>query len=111
MLDEELLSTSIHALSEEDLARIKPAARAILANRLERVWQSCEPHIDNGLGTGVDVRMAELGLRVLDRLAKLYEVTEPDRGGEVVPDRLVVTAARRAEVLAGLDRRAASLEA
>lgn len=100
----------VRELTEQDLTNQKAAVRALLVTRLERIWQACEPHIDDSVGTGSDVRMAELGLKVLDRLAKLHEVTQPDRGTALVGDEAAITMVRREEILAGLAVRRAHLD-
>lgn len=97
-------------LTETDLVSQKAAVRALLVTRLERIWRACEPHIDDSVGTGADVRMTELALKVIDRLAKLHEVTEPDRGQVLGGDEQTITQVRRQEILAGLTERRAHLD-
>lgn len=97
-------------LTESDLSTQKAAVRALLVTRLEKIWNVCEPHIEDALGTGTDVRMAELALRVIDRLAKLHEVSEPDRGRADLGDEATITQARRDEVLKALTERRGHLD-
>lgn len=97
-------------LGEEELARVKPAARALLAGRLERIWLACEPFVDVGVGSGADVRMIELALKTVDRLMRVYEVTLPDRAGSESVPELSATSARRARALAALEERQRHLE-
>lgn len=97
-------------LTETDLVTQKAAVRSLLVLRLERIWRACEPHIDDAVGTGTDVRMAELALKVIDRLAKLHEVTQPDRGQTLGGDEQTITQVRRQEVLAGLAERRVHLD-
>jgi hypothetical protein len=98
-------------LGEDELARLKPAHRAILAARLEQVWQACEPYVQGPVLSGGDARMVDLGLKCLDRLMRLYEVTEADRAGSETEVVLTATAGRRAAALAALEARAAVLNA
>lgn len=52
-----------------------------IMRRLEMVWKTCEPHLtDTRLeeqGSPPDPRWAEIGLRALDRQAKLYRLDRP----------------------------------
>lgn len=66
------LSTTGTGIREEDVAASAPMVRALLVQRLEQIWSQCEPHV-TGL-TKPDPRFIEAGIRVLDRLAKLYRL-------------------------------------
>ena len=73
MTDLELADSS--GIGEEQIAVSAPMVRALLVQRLEQVWATCEPHV-----TGVvkpDPRFIEAGIRVLDRLERLYRLTAP----------------------------------
>lgn len=98
-------------MGEDELARLKPAHRAILAARLEQVWSACEPYVQGPVLSGGDARMVDLGLKCLDRLMRLYEVTEADRAGSETEVVLTATAGRRAAALAALEVRARALNA
>jgi hypothetical protein len=59
-------------IREEDVAASAPMVRALLVQRLEQIWSQCEPHVTGA--TKPDPRFIEAGIRVLDRLAKLYRL-------------------------------------
>lgn len=59
-------------IREEDVAASAPLVRALLVQRLEQIWSQCEPHVTGALKP--DPRFIEAGIRVLDRLAKLYRL-------------------------------------
>lgn len=64
-----------YGIGEEEIAGSAPMVRALLVQRLEQVWATCEPHV-----TGVvkpDPRFIEAGIRVLDRLERLYRLSAP----------------------------------
>ena len=63
-------------ISEEELAESAPLARALVLQRLEMIWRSCQPHIDGEAGRP-DPRYVEAGIRVLDRLMRLYRLDAP----------------------------------
>lgn len=62
-------------LGEDLLAERAAANRAIALMRLEKIWQQVELNIDPELGA--DPRWAEIGLRVIDREAKLLRLDRP----------------------------------
>ena len=59
-------------LGEDLLAERAPANRAIALMRLEQIWAQVELNLDPELGA--DPRWAEIGLRVIDREAKLLRL-------------------------------------
>jgi len=63
------------ALTDEDLAAQAPGVRGQLLRRLETIWGYCEDEIEaSKLEQRSDPRFAELGLRTLDRIARLYRL-------------------------------------
>lgn len=62
-----------NALDDAMLAEQRPAVRALLIGRLEGMWSEAEGSLDAGKDR---VRWAELQLRIVDRLAKLYRLDE-----------------------------------
>lgn len=68
-------------LDEEGVDAAGPAMRALMVQRLEMIWEQVKTNLDPELGA--DPRWAEIGLRVLDREAKLYRL---DRDKRVEPD-------------------------
>jgi hypothetical protein len=73
-------------IDEEHVAQSAPLVRALVTERLEKIWRVCEPHIEVPLGEdGVplykaDPRFIEAGIRVIDRLARLYRLDNPQVG-------------------------------
>lgn len=69
-------------IGEEEVAASAPMVRALVVQRLEMIWRSCEPHINPSqeqleLGIRQDPRYIEAGIRVVDRLTNLYGLTKP----------------------------------
>lgn len=68
-------------VTEEMLAESAGRARWLIMGRLEKIWKTCEPHIDGSRleeqGSPPDPRWAEIGLRALDRLVKLQRLDRP----------------------------------
>lgn len=63
-------------IGDEQLASSAPLVRALVVERLELLWRMAAPFID-GSGGRVDPRYMELGVRVLDRLMRLYRLDSP----------------------------------
>src|SRR5262245_38016967 len=72
---QELMPTGI---GEEQLHDSAPLVRGLVVARLEALWRSCEPYLDGELGKP-DPRFVEAGIRVLDRLARIYRLEAPAR--------------------------------
>lgn len=71
------LSLSVNTgIGEEELADSAPLARALVLQRLEMTWRACEPHINGDAGKP-DPRYLEAGIRVLDRIMRLYRLDLP----------------------------------
>lgn len=68
------LEQSELGIGEEEVARSAPMVRALLVQRLEQIWTQCQPHVDGSVKP--DPRFIEAGIRVLDRLAKLYRLDQ-----------------------------------
>lgn len=69
-------------IGEEQVAESAPMVRALVVQRLELLWRTCEPHInlsqdDLDLGRRPDVRFVEAGIRVVDRLTSIYGLLRP----------------------------------
>lgn len=62
-------------LTDELIAERAAANRALTLKRLEDIWKVVEGHLDPDLGA--DPRWAEIGLRVIDREAKLLRLDRP----------------------------------
>jgi hypothetical protein len=66
-------------IRDEDIADSAPLVRALAIQRLEQIWRACEPQI-LGVSGKPDPRFIEAGIRVVDRLAKLYRLEQPVAG-------------------------------
>lgn len=64
-----------HGIGEEEITGSAPMVRALLVQRLEQVWATCEPHVTGSIKP--DPRFIEAGIRVLDRLERLYRLSAP----------------------------------
>ena len=76
-------------IGDEQVADSAPLVRALVVQRLEQIWSTCEPHVTGAHGKP-DPRFVEAGIRVLDRLAKLYRLDLPVPGsdqssGDLIP--------------------------
>lgn len=64
-----------YGIGEEEIAASSPMVRALLVQRLEQVWATCAPHVTGEVKP--DPRFIEAGIRVLDRLERLYRLSAP----------------------------------
>lgn len=96
-------------LGEDEIARQRDYARATALKRLESIWKQVELHLDEELGA--DPRWAEIGLRVLDREAKLFKFDKAPEADEEADDPAVVGVDRGALVLEQLAELEASIRA
>ena len=92
------MELATRGIADEQIHESAPLVRALLVERLEQIWSTCAPHVTGEVGKP-DPRFVEAGIRVLDRLAKLYRLDSPvpssDPGSEERTDRAAL-------VLAGL---------
>ncbi len=88
-----------YRLGEDQLSEQGPFVRALLVQRLEQIWSVCEPHVTGEVKP--DPRFVEAGIRVLDRLAKVFRLDHPVAGGqdEGLQDPEVLRVAARAQIL------------
>ena len=84
-------------LGEDEIARQRDYARATALGRLESIWKQVELHLDEELGA--DPRWAEIGLRVLDREAKLFKFDKAPEAEADDDDPAVTSVDRGALVL------------
>jgi hypothetical protein len=97
----------INGITEEQISQDAPRMRALLAMRYEKIWQTCEPHINGdrqAKGLGSDPRFIEAGIRVLRDLGRLYKLDRPSPG-ELVQATGVDVAALVSTRLAELEAR------
>jgi len=104
------------ALSDEDLVAQAPGVRGQLLRRLETIWGYCEDEIEaSKLEQRSDPRFADLGLRTLDRIARLYRLEKVPAVVADEPEEVsVLETARTREMvlksLAELESRVSSSE-
>ena len=67
-------------ITEEGLTDAQPSVRALIVERLEQIWTACEPYI-LARELKPDPRYMETGVRVLDRLMRLYRLDSPQAQG------------------------------
>jgi hypothetical protein len=90
-------------ISDEQVDALAPHIRALVTQRLEQVWRACEPHLehqrnpDTGLILRPDPRFIEAGLRVLDKLARLYRL---DARVQEAPEHETDSGVKNAEIAA-----------
>lgn len=94
-------SLDLHAkgIGDEQVADSAPLVRALVVQRLEQIWTTVEPHVTGAAGKP-DPRFIEAGIRVLDRLSRLYRLDLPVPGsdqpsGDAVPLSDLVSAGLR----------------
>ena len=64
-------------ITDEDIGDKAPIVRSLVVERLEQIWAACAPHITPQEGVRPDPRYIEAGIRVLDRLSRLYRLDHP----------------------------------
>jgi hypothetical protein len=99
-------------IGDEQVADSAPMVRALVVARLELMWRTCEPHIAGSVGRP-DPRFIEAGIRVVDRLMRIYRLDAP---GPAVEDPDAVTGVSgqgrlREVVAAGLEELEARIRA
>lgn len=88
------------SISEEQLAGDSSRVRYLIMERLEKIWNNCEPYMSSEEGKP-DPRFIEAGIRVLDRLSKLYRLERPV-AQENLPDSVAAISVRdtvRAQIM------------
>ncbi len=95
-------------ISEEHVAASAPMVRALVVQRLETMWRACEPYINSDLGKP-DPRYVEAGIRITDRLSKLYRLDAPqavqaEADDTIQVDRREMAARQLMELSAKLDQ-------
>jgi hypothetical protein len=76
MFDTGVMEPRLPAIHDEDLVRDGPRMRYLVADRLETIWNVCEPHLD-GSAPRPDHRYVDTALKVLARLSLLYRLEAP----------------------------------
>jgi hypothetical protein len=85
-------------IRDEEIHDSAPLVRALMVERLEQIWSVCEPHVTGSVGKP-DPRFIEAGIRVLDRIARLYRLDQPVPGSNEITGELI---SKGDLVLAGL---------
>jgi hypothetical protein len=91
-------------IGEEELHDSAPLVRALVVQRLELLWRNVEPHVDGSLSKP-DPRFIEAGIRLLDRLNRLYRLDDPATGRDEVVGELVPTSQLVLGELEALEKR------
>ncbi len=87
-------------IGDEQLNTSAPMVRALVVERLELMWRTCQPFIDGSAGR-VDPRFLEAGVRIVDRLMRIYRLDTPAQAAEPpmeVSDRALLVERALAEV-------------
>lgn len=68
----------LHAkgIGDQQVADSAPLVRALVVERLEQMWTVIQPHV-NGSAGKPDPRFLEAGIRITDRLIRLYRLDAP----------------------------------
>jgi hypothetical protein len=66
-------------ITDEELSESAPLMRALVVQRLELMWRGVEPFVDPGQGKP-DPRFVEAGIRILDRLGRVFRLDDPVSG-------------------------------
>jgi hypothetical protein len=83
--------TPQRGIRDEEIHDSAPLVRALLVERYEQLWSVCEPHATGTVGKP-DPRFIEAGIRVCDRLAKLYRLDQPVPQAQELEGELVAKA-------------------
>lgn len=75
------LDLSGKGIGDEQVSDSAPLVRALVIQRLEMIWSTVEPHVTGQAGRP-DPRFIEAGIRVLDRLSRLYRLDQPQPNPE-----------------------------
>jgi pyridoxal biosynthesis lyase PdxS len=70
------MEPSLPAIHDEDLSRQAPYMRYLVGQRLEEIWQVCQPHLD-GTAARPDHRYVETATKVLVHMSRLYRLDAP----------------------------------
>jgi hypothetical protein len=93
------------ALSEADVEAQRDGVRGQVAGEYNRLYQYCMTNLGEDAEGNTDVRFAELAVRILDRVVKVYRLDRPSVTSEPDEEAVeVATERRRAAVSAQLDQ-------
>lgn len=100
------LDLSGRGIGDEQVSESAPLVRALVVQRLEQIWTTVEPHVTGAAGKP-DPRFIEAGIRVCDRLSRLYRLDLPVPGSDQPTGDLVPVADLVARGLSELEARMA----
>jgi hypothetical protein len=103
----QVLDPAPRGIADEQIHDSAPLVRALLVERLEQIWSTVAPHVTGEVGKP-DPRFIEAGIRVLDRLARLYRLDSPVPGAEQPQGELLDRADLVLKGLTELEARQAS---
>lgn len=95
-------------IRDEEITESAPRVRALVVKRLEQMWATIAPHVDGSRveeGWSPDVRFLEAGIRVCDRLVKLYRLDQPVAADPLAGDVAADARALVSKSLAELEER------
>lgn len=89
-------------IGDDHVTASAPLVRALVVQRLELMWRTCEPFITTEHGKP-DPRYIEAGIRITDRLTKLYRLDQgapgtSEPGGETTVDDRTLLEGKVAEL-------------
>jgi hypothetical protein len=71
-----IMEPRLPGIYDEELAEKAPFIRYQVGQRLEQIWDVCEPHLD-GSAPRPDHRYVETAVRVLAHMSRLYRLDAP----------------------------------
>lgn len=71
-----VMEPRLPGIYDEELAEKAPYIRYQVGQRLEQIWNVCEPHLD-GTAPRPDHRYVETAVRVLAHMSRLYRLDAP----------------------------------
>lgn len=71
-----IMEPRLPGIYDEELAEKAPYIRYQVGQRLEQIWDVCEPHLD-GSAPRPDHRYVETAVRVLAHMSRLYRLDSP----------------------------------
>lgn len=101
----ELSSSRMPEITDDNLQEAAPRVRALIMGRIEKMWAAVESHIDqaNAGDRMLDPRMLEIGKGLMKAEADIYRLGKPAPVVEEEVDQALAAVDRRAIVGAKLD--------
>lgn len=89
----------VKAITDADVADQRPAVRGQLADELRRLLDFCFENMGEDGDGKVDVRFAELAVRILDRIAKLWRLDAVEKAPDGVEETVAASTARQLDIV------------